>query len=477
MENKTKYDKILTKSFSLLSKLTKSKWTDTSYLDGEKIEIIKQQKGYKLSDSNINRKKNFKNTEITTQFGQLEILDIGSCSSYRSFGKDKVVFENTYSINSFKLKNFSQTSNSYFRLVIPINKEPNFFTSIEESLISILYKTRKHNTKNSIKIPIGVNNYDLYEFKPNDQTLFLIIDSHQEHSCELFSETCFSILLSFGFITGTFYQGDKFYFEYENSELKSPISFKFDSFRETISSVTHPISSNPYVPAIPEEHRLKLGEIKKITHLNFSKLCELCFKNIDFRIIILQVIESTKASLITSAFMMAVCIEELSSLILKKEDIARTLNDDEKRFVNLLNSFFKQKDLINNSNNELANQIKCDVSFRAKKNSNKEQLIKVFNKLEIPLNKREQEAIENRNKLLHGECPEIKGIKINNQDDIDKAYLYLYPSLYTLVCAAILKYIGYNDKIYNQCKFYEESTGYFITDEKYYKELKIEKTI
>lgn len=439
-------------SFLLIDQIKKRK--RLTYENGEVVWLNKNKHDnyYTLKDSSLRQRNNDEDIVLTNRKEQILIPYLMGSSNHTNISEN-FTRENSYKVDTFQSKSFSQNKLSYFRLLIPIKKRLDFFTTIQ------------YDTINSISFIISGKEFHFYQESHNNQK-YLIIDSANKLKHDKFSDNCFAILLSYAFITGDFFQGEKYYFAYDNNQMKMPVDYLFDSFRESLFSVLRPICTNPHAYRI---ENIEMSELEKVSKEQFASICEKCLVDVDFRILLLQIIEASQATLLTSAFMLAVCLEELVEIFLSDNEKRKTL--DEKEKIIFCDAIEKLKKIQCNSEKEkvFLNSILTKVHDLGKNESNMKKIYNLYKN--IDLTAREKEALKNRNKLLHGTLPEIKGVKLDSEKLIDKAYWYLQLRLYTLVTLAVLKNVGFTNKILNHYSLNEKAIGFFQLSESNYRNM------
>ena len=420
----------LTETFLLIDQIKERK--KVTYENGEVAWLSKnkERNSYILKDSSLNVRSKDENIILKNRSTKITIPYFLNYTNHTNTAESNTR-ENTYIVDSFKSTDLDEKKATYYRLLIPIKKKLDFFTTLQ-------YDTISHTSFDIFK-----RKFEFYEVS-NKNIKYLVIESQNKFEFDDFSETCFSILLSYAFLTGDFFQGEKYYFSYENNEMKTPSSYSFNVFRESISSVLRPICTNPHAYGVKN---IEMKELEKVSKQQFSLLCEKSIENTDFRILLLQIIEASKATLLTSTFMLAVCLEELVEMFLLEHEKRKKLDNEERKIYLDIISFLKQVECKSEKDKSLLNTITSQVHNIGKNASNMQKIFRLFK--DCDLTKREKEALKSRNKLLHGELPEIKGVKLTSENSIEKAYWYLQLRLYTLVTMAILKNIGFENKIIN----------------------------
>lgn len=330
----------------------------------------------------------------------------------------------------------------YHRLIIPLRKSISFFFQIEHHEFSTL----DYTSIECIRVNYETFYLDVFLYKNDDKKKFIILDCPSKLNEEDFSEVAFSTLVTLGYVLGKFPQDEGYYFAYDRKEMKDVVEFKFSGLRPSVSSIYHPVNSNPYGFRV----RGKKGEylmrkLKPISSIQFSTLCRRVHAKPELRAALLLSIEASASSLLIMSTSMAVILESLTELyasenpnnffIVKKGklsgSILKAIRQTVESHASELGEF---KGLFLNKVN-LLNQV-----------PNRSKLILPFQLLQIKLNDDDMYVIEKRNNLLHGNLD--VGLK-GDIDLSDKELHFIASKLYTLNSKLILKQAGYDGYIVN----------------------------
>jgi hypothetical protein len=443
----------LTDTFLLIDQIKKSKRFTYENSEVCSLRKSKEDNYFILKDSSIKQRNNDENIILKNRNVQISIPYFLDYSNH-TIVSESVTRKNSYKVDSFKSVEFDEKKEAFFRLLIPIKRSLDFFTTIE-------YDTVSHSS-----FIIFEKHFDFYEVSDNNKK-YLVLESKDKFDFEKFAETSFSILLSYAFLTGDFFQGEQYYFCYDNQQMKTPVCYSFNAFRESISSILRPICTNPHAYDVKN---VNMSEFEKVSKRQFASLCEKSVKSTEFRMLLLQIIEASKATLLTSTFMLAVCLEELVEIFLLEQDKQKTLDIQEQMVYADVIEYLEQIECKTEKGTIFLNTILSQVHNLGKNASNMQKIYSLFK--DTKLTSREKEALKNRNKLLHGTLPVIKGVKLDSINKIDKAYWYLQLRLYTLVTLAVLNNVGFSNKVLNHYSFYEKAIGFFELNELKYRNVK-----
>lgn len=368
-------------------------------------------------------------------------------------------------INEFSVMTLNKNEKKYFRLVLK-RKDKDKLTF--RFFFEYFYPYTMNNFKSTeqLKATIEGHNFDLY-FYPIKELQYIIIDSKEELTYEEFSRSTYSILLSFGFITGKLVLDEGYFFAYTDQECNDNVFIKYASFIGSVENIYNPIYTNAFGYILNDNTRAQElnKQLKGITEGNFSKLCSIAYNSPEFASAMYLLIEGSKGSLQMMAGSFAICLEAITNII--SEQNADRLNpikskskakEIRKELLNVVENF---KDDINEGYEILKNKIR-----NINQPTNKDKLLKPFEILNIILTVDDKECIDKRNDFLHGRMPDIETGKILNDSEFGRI-LHITLKLNVLVSALILKYIGYSGKILNHPQIHSSITKIDLQEEIY----------
>lgn len=269
---------------------------------------------------------------------------------------------------------------------------------------------------------------------------------------EVFADYSYSLLVSFGYVTGLFPQNEGYFFSYDTIEMNKPKQFLYSEFRDSIYSFYHPIYSNAHGYIRDNKTAEKeQKDLRVMTTNEFSLLCQKVHANSEFLAILLLILESSTSSLLVMPSGFSIALEGLTELFvrenedkiapIKNKTHAENLRDE---LLELLNSH------IENIGEDAVHIISKKI-LNVNQPTNRDKLIKPFELLGFILTEDDKKAINHRNDFLHGK------ITLSESDDSigEKKTYHVALRLYTLLSVLILKPIGYDNKIVNYPKIHE----------------------
>lgn len=428
--------------------------------------------------------------EIQFQYNVFEEekkLDIGKTIKKVQFvsGKTSLVFEDFYlnrhshpnftgKVGFFYTKGYSQKTSFYYRLIIPLQKELQFYYIVAQHPFTtdIGYKTRSGTMAT-------IHDDDIYVSVIHDEKVkryYLSIESHKRQPYKEFSEKAFAVINGIGYLTGYLAGNSGYFFAYTKRGLKDPKHFYFCSLRNTIISGYTPIYTNPFGKLYHKRRAAnkyyKEGNLRVILPHEFSSLCKKLYDSTEFTSAIILILESSVGSLLLMPAGYAIALERLSGLILGKtkvksgpiptKELSKNIRDACKEIID------QHTDAITPENIEV-------LKFRIdqlNQMTNKAKLRAPFIHLGISLNASDEAALDTRNEFLHGRFPDIAKIGSSRTDDqINRDLVYSAFKLYTLLNMLILKWIGFDNYALNYAKIEEDYLKYKLDDEEYYRKV------
>ena len=119
----------MNKTFQLIDTL-KDK-TDCLYTNGESCVLTETGESYELQDDTFYNRSEYENIKLKTERGNIIIPYFLSYRLSRSLSMEWNKFSNSYYVTSFLSENFDKEDLGFYRLIIPINKSLDFYTTIE----------------------------------------------------------------------------------------------------------------------------------------------------------------------------------------------------------------------------------------------------------------------------------------------------------------------------------------------------------
>lgn len=368
-------------------------------------------------------------------------------------------------INEFSVMSLKEDEEKYFRLLIKRrDKEKLSLRFFFE--YSYPFQINKFRSREQLKLKINNYDFDFYLF-PHQDIQYIFIDSKCELTYKEFYRSIYSILLSFGFITGKLPMDEGYFFAYDNIDYDNIVYAKYSTLIGSISSIYHSIYTNSF-GYIFNDHKKAQDlnkQLKGITEKDFSNLCSKAFDSPEFSSVMYLLLEGSKHSLQMMAGSFAICLETLTNIIAaENEEKLNPIKDKKKAKLireGLLNVIEKYKDEIDDGYQILRNKI-----GNINQATNKDKLIKPFELLGIKLTDNDKECIGKRNDFLHGRMPDIEMGKIIDENEFGKIF-HITLKLNILVSALVLKSIGFSGKILNHTQIHSSITKINLHEEIY----------
>lgn len=403
------------------------------YLEGKEIPIKIDDIAYKIGSSDFeNRTEN-------------PFFDI-SCEHY-------------FDIDIFKKGKIEKES--FFRMFF-------FDDSNRTNLFHSKLESPKHDGEtawafNCVRITIKNKRYDIVQHKKEENS-YIVIENLDAVTYIDFMDDSYAIQKGIGFLIGYMPGGENYIFAGEDFEY-------YRLARPSLKSFYYPVTSNPYsFTALhrknsPAEHYEKI--LKVIPESVISDLVSRIRENEQFSaalIFMMEVLNLKSAVSMPGVF--SVILESLADIIINPENIREKLIADkevEKSIVSDL--LFVIEKYASEINDNALVKIKRRINainqpINSKRITNAVKLREPFDQLKISLSPRDQEIIDYRNYLLHGNILMHDGTARSSKG-IDDHMIYVSAKLYTLISKLILKNSGYEGYIINHARFYdtEEKTN------------------
>ncbi|WP_297101622.1 hypothetical protein [uncultured Draconibacterium sp.] len=464
----------LSKSFELLNEIRdmdNGLITSKEFTSGYKIHLEPNKRGIKFTlfhDSLI-----FEHDKL--EFRNLEIIqnDLNIKIPYL-FLSEKTGGQVSGKIPAFEYGDFDKINSTYHRLALPLNQQLDFMFSVENVLLDYYYESGIH-TREATEIKIENHIFHFFVAKNKIKEIpnrdYLVLESKTPMSYSEFSEFCFSILVSFGFVSGDFINDDGYFFQYENSCMTEVVGIAYRQLRGSIKCQYVPIYSNP-MGYIHDSKKADLyrDKVRTLNLAEFSKLCQYCYSNDDIKSILLLLIEVQTQTLVSGPGILSIALETLANVIYEENESTLAPVKSKSTSKKLRKELLKTVDNFNSEIEEEGIKILKSRIDQINQRTNREKLLIPFNILEIPIFPVDVEAIEQRNAFLHGRTPMAQEVEPKSINEADKFRYYLYLKLYVLVSSVVMKYIGFDNLVVNYPKIYENSTGIKL-DEEYYRQI------
>lgn len=384
-------------------------------------------------------------------------------NQYYSKAIGSIINFSNYKFNSL------ENNNKFRRLVIPTNESVSFAYYVKTKI----FDYENDSWSNSL-VDINFKNkkfhfyfYSNFHNKEN----YLIIDSLDEISNNEFYEYTYSMILSFGFITGKLPYGEGYYFLAENEDFQNISIDGYKVLQESISSVYSILLGNSYgyrlITGMDKAHEFK-DQLKEIDQTMFSNICNKIYDNNEILRSVSLFLLAHNYEIYSACTTYNVVLETISNEVLKlNEGSLKPIKDEKiwRTFRDEIVKIFDEK--VRNSLSE----VNAKIIFKKLENlnspTNTDKLLLAFSILDIKLSEEEIKTIKSRNIFLHGKHPALVGQSGEINSDIFGKTYYFTLRLIVLISKLLMKYFGYNGKIVNYPKMFEHITKIKV-DEEYY---------
>jgi hypothetical protein len=253
----------------------------------------------------------------------------------------------------------------------------------------------------------------------------LIIDSLEQMPISDFRTYTYSIIISYGFLTGRFPYGEGYYFSSSNKNfINESIVVEYSVLQEGIESSYNIIYGNSYgykhIIGIDEAERY-YSQLKEVSEEFFSKVCHQIFEN-EYLLKYVAMMLLANSYEINNAYVIYSTVLYLISQIVQP-----------------------------NSFNKL-------IGF-----NQSEQILNAFDKLDIHLNIEQVDIINHKDQILLDKSFKT-GCVSNNVTEFGRQYYYTL-RFHNLVNKLLLKYFGFDGKMINHVKLFEKITGVLVNED------------
>ena len=232
---------------------------------------------------------------------------------------------------------FDQEANLFHRYIIPTQKN--------SSQLQYYVKTTGYKTDNFVSaigrlvINIDQLEFTLFETKYN-KNYYFIIECNSEIDFHTFSNICHVIMIGFGFLSSNFIQDEAYYLQARDEKHETILGFSYSKLRPSIDSkgTCNPIYSNPRGYTQDESIIQKVGsELEIFDPELFSMLCSKIYKEQDYAVLILLILETNIASLILRPAGYSVALEKITNILTKESKELKPIPDK-----SLSNRFYRR---------------------------------------------------------------------------------------------------------------------------------------
>ncbi|WP_298779025.1 hypothetical protein [uncultured Polaribacter sp.] len=356
--------------------------------------------------------------------------------------------------------NFPVKKNSYYKAIYKISKDhiTTLFSSKSYSCDKTFYGS------GLVQINVQDVSYQIYSHNDKNEN-YIVIENLGETNFKNFKFDIDSIIKILAFITGNWYQKERFIFSTENGVGEELF---YESLQDSIiteKEIINPKEFRSFINnSFNNDYKLTsaLFPEKSLSNLvNNLKLNQEIERTIDL-LIEANGIESP----IIRCSIYFVALETIVGIIHKKnKDFFKPIKN-----INELNNIKNELLLsLKDNKNEVLEQ-EYEILFKKLNHlnspANKDIFILAYDFFNIDLPKRLKDVLSSRNKFLHGKTP-FKEDSI--KDKLPELNLYAH-RVHLLVAILILKYSGYKGHIKNRA-------AYDLVSQEYYSEVKFEEDI
>ncbi len=458
------------------------------HLDGRVFEITKGDRQYDFSSASTILKGVQTHKEI--QFKSNDNVEFAK-ANYSLFSLGKYIWLNSISydgdfhqkifsggISSFSTcKNTTDLDNKFHRCIIPVGVKEAFNIHDYQRLYFV---TPNKKSLHYILLNISGETYHLFNYNLGTD-YYLIIDSIQQSTLNLFQKKCFNALLALGFINGNLIHDECFIVSYTDDKMEMPENILYHSMRASVKTNQGTFTTNPFsVNHDIDFERDEKGKLKKEIYDKlyediydfsadvFSKLASLFFEKEKLQRASLIFIQSHIASLEIKIPNYYVAIEAITAHITSEVET-------KKESLSPIKDAKLANELINQIT-ELATKTKSEKGLNDE-DFNIEIILKNINKLNAPpnadrlsesfthigytLSKEQKDILKDRNRFLHGSFLKTIG------DDVEfREGLHTALRLQFMIAVLVYKLAGFTGKIINYAELWSHITEKKLDEER-----------
>jgi hypothetical protein len=325
---------------------------------------------------------------------------------------------------------------------------------------------------NCVRITIKEQRYDIVQHKHNDQS-YLIIESLDPVSYKDFKEDSYAIQKGIGFLVGYMPGGENYIFA--GSDF-----IYYRLARKALKSIYHPVTSNPYSYTVLHAQKdladAYHAKLNKISATVISTFISQIRENQDLSVAIIFLMEAASLkSVVSMPGVFSVILETLANIIVDEEKIRENLITDKEFAQDVIDELTA---VINKHSAKIHPDAAIKIRRRlaalnqpvnSKKLTNASKLREPFDQLGIVLSSLDENAINYRNKVLHGNILMHDKNNLRTSKETDDHMLYISAKLFTLISKLVLKNAGYSGFVINHAKFYDYANA--ATEPHYFEEI------
>ena len=287
-------------------------------------------------------------------------------------------------------------------------------------------------------VAVGEMNFHFYALEPMN---CFVIDSLQVMAKQSFFKLTDAIRLGFAFLAGKYYRDDTIYFSSASSDFSTVSNFEFVHEGRSLLSENQLLRHDAFFERfrdMPAEQQEELEEYHTMFPADvFSKLVSEIYESVEFkRVIELVVNSSTTDDSVQKGAMCAVALETITEYVKESKGESLKPIKDNAQATAFRDSLLGELDKIRNSlSGEEATILEKKID-NINSPTNRDKLIKPFALAGITLNADDINALDQRNKYLHGDEPEDTSLDVPLH-------------LHSLIAKLALKQVGYSGHFVN----------------------------
>lgn len=366
-------------------------------------------------------------------------------------------------VNELRTANFHTEKKTFLRVFQPIER-----FDLYHDVRTFGYLEGSYMRLGWMEIHLDESVVEAFPYDYNGQQ-YIVFESPKTTDTKTFSKKIFSICVALGLISRTIWLDEAFTVEYSDGDFEHPIAFLYQTFRPSIKGSYNIFSTNIYSledslrrsettryasDFLKDENgEVKQGLIDWLQPDFLSSLCAMIDRNDSLCRAAIMITEASTYPVEYQASMYCTALETITSCLKKKygktdkapipkeifkKDIAPRLKEVVKECcaahsLELQESVRIIENRINNLNAP----------------TNQEKLSLPFQNINYTLTREESEAINNRNRFLHGSL-------LDTPEDGDEfnALLCTCIRLHKLCCILLLKEAGFDSYILNNPVLY-----------------------
>lgn len=460
----TKSVKSILQELDLMKQMKNVKIAQFSFLPKEN-NLIKESKCYKLSFESVLTKE-IEDVARIFSLGDIEIdckdtrFHVNNNEAYFEGYKFLTASEQKFTIKISQLKDvrINENEEHFYRFVQPVQR-----VLVYHDICTRWFKTEYCKSSGLMEFDFGEGKVHYYPIEDKEHNNFIVIEpQYKIKQSELF-KIQYAIQIGIGLITGVANFDEAYILAYNDENCTSPIGTSFIRLRESIKSQYLIFTTNLYCIEYSlnqgKRNRYALDQFRdgngKINHGLVDWLHKDFYSTLVFNIYNYPefaragaiLMEASTRSLDYQAALYAVALETLCTKIQKIKKIKFNPLIEKSIFEKFKAELENQVDKIS-----LQQNIPTDFKDRCKNKlehvnelSNKDKFLNVIESVGYKVSESDKDAIEQRNRLLHGNLVKHTSESSNDFDDV-----FYYSLMLHRLCACIMfKFCGFSGYLVN----------------------------